>query len=221
MIDVQPIIVFRDHRSNVEDVAWHNQEESVLASCGDDRRLIIYDIRQRRKAKEADIFHKHEINAVSFHPKQQYTLATGSADKIVAIYDMRNMKAPIHYMDCHQSECFQVVWHPHCESFLVSAGADRRVLIYDLSRIGEVQTEEEAKDGPPELIFIHGGHTRKVSDVAWNLNDDITLASVAEDNILQLWQPIESIFVDRDVKREHELGSSTETQLQNIGQQQQ
>jgi hypothetical protein len=26
-------------------------------------------------------------------------------------------------------------------------------------------------DGPPELLFVHGGHTAKVSDFSWNPND--------------------------------------------------
>lgn len=49
-----------------------------------------------------------------------------------------------------------------------------------------LQTPEDAEDGPPELLFIHGGHTSKVSDFAWNPSDDWVIASVAEDNILQV-----------------------------------
>lgn len=49
-----------------------------------------------------------------------------------------------------------------------------------------VQTPEDAEDGPPELLFIHGGHTGKISDFNWNYNDDWVIASVAEDNILQV-----------------------------------
>ena len=48
------------------------------------------------------------------------------------------------------------------------------------------QTNEDAEDGPPELLFIHGGHTSKISDFAWNPSDDWVVASVAEDNILQV-----------------------------------
>lgn len=50
----------------------------------------------------------------------------------------------------------------------------------------EMQTPEDAEDGPPELLFIHGGHTSKISDFTWNSNDDWVIASVAEDNILQV-----------------------------------
>ncbi len=51
---------------------------------------------------------------------------------------------------------------------------------------GAPQSTEEAEDGPPELLFIHGGHTSKISDFAWNPSDDWVVASVAEDNILQV-----------------------------------
>lgn len=61
-------------------------------------------------------------------------------------------------------------------------------MVWDLSRCGQSQTEEERRDGPPELMFIHGGHTTKVSDLSWNLNERLMLASAAEDNILQVWQ---------------------------------
>ena len=52
-----------------------------------------------------------------------------------------------------------------------------------------LKSPEDQEDGPPELLFIHGGHTSKISDFSWNLNDDWVVASVAEDNILQVWSP--------------------------------
>jgi histone-binding protein RBBP4 len=60
-----------------------------------------------------------------------------------------------------------------------------------------LQTPEDAEDGPPELLFIHGGHTSKISDFSWNANDDWVVASVAEDNILQVWQMAENIYDDQ------------------------
>ena len=53
---------------------------------------------------------------------------------------------------------------------------------------GEEQTAEDAEDGPPELLFIHGGHTSKISDFAWNPSEPWVIASVSEDNIMQVWQ---------------------------------
>lgn len=65
-------------------------------------------------------------------------------------------------------------------------------------RIGDEQTPEDAEDGPPELLFIHGGHTSKISDFSWNSCNDWVVASVAEDNILQIWQMAENIYHDEE-----------------------
>jgi histone-binding protein RBBP4 len=74
--------------------------------------------------------------------------------------------------------------------------------VLPLCRIGEEQTPEDAEDGPPELLFIHGGHTSKISDFSWNLNDDWVISSVAEDNILQIWQMAENIYHEEDEAEE-------------------
>jgi len=63
------------------------------------------------------------------------------------------------------------------------------VFVWDTTRAGRPQTPEERAEGPPELMFIHGGHTALVTDMAWNPHDPLTMASVASDNILQIWQP--------------------------------
>lgn len=72
--------------------------------------------------------------------------------------------------------------------------------ILGVYRVGEEQLEIEldAEDGPPELLFSHGGHKAKISDFAWNKNEPWVIASVAEDNSLQVWQMAESIYRDED-----------------------
>lgn len=97
-----------------------------------------------------------------------------------------------------RDEVFQVQWAPFTESILASCGADRRVHVWDLSKIGEEQSPEDAEDGPPELLFIHGGHTSKVSDLSWNLDEPWVIASVAEDNILQIWQMADNIYNEEE-----------------------
>ena len=49
-----------------------------------------------------------------------------------------------------------------------------------------LQSAEDAEDGPPELLFIHGGHTAKITDFSWNPNDPWVICSVSEDNIMQV-----------------------------------
>ena len=78
----------------------------------------------------------------------------------------------------------QVKFSRQQSNILASSSNDRRVIVWDLAKCGDSQTEAERRDGPPEQAFIHGGHTNKVSDISWNLNERLMMASVAEDNIL-------------------------------------
>lgn len=77
--------------------------------------------------------------------------------------------------------------------------------IWDLTRIGDEQDPEDAEDGPPELMFLHAGHTDKIADFAWNGNDDWVIASVADDNVLQVWQVAENIREDDDEEEGEEV----------------
>ena len=52
--------------------------------------------------------------------------------------------------------------------------------------------------------FIHGGHTDRVGDLCWNGNDDWVIASVSENNALQVWQMAENIYCQDDDDDEEE-----------------
>ena len=80
------------------------------------------------------------------------------------------------------------------DTIFLSGSSDRRVYVWDLSRIGAEQSIEDEEEGPAELLFIHGGHTDKINDACWNLNDDWVVSSVSEDNILQVWAMGENIY---------------------------
>ncbi|KAL5977376.1 Chromatin assembly complex, subunit 3 [Asimina triloba] len=86
----------------------------------------------------------------------------------------------------------------HWNMALICLGGLKGPRILKITGIDEEQTPEDAEDGPPELLFIHGGHTSKISDFSWNPCEDWVIASVAEDNILQIWQMAENIYHDED-----------------------
>uniref|UniRef100_A0AC34R699 Histone-binding protein RBBP4 N-terminal domain-containing protein n=1 Tax=Panagrolaimus sp. JU765 TaxID=591449 RepID=A0AC34R699_9BILA len=191
---IQAKTIFQGHSSVVEDVAWHVLHEQVFGSVGDDHKLMIWDARSPREATHTVEAHCAEVNCLSFNPFSEFILATGSADKTVALWDLRNLRLKLHSFESHKDEIFQVQWSPHNETILASSGSDRRLHIWDLSKIGEEQTAEDAEDGPPELLFIHGGHTAKISDFSWNPNEPWVVCSVSEDNIMQIWQLADCIY---------------------------
>ena len=188
--------IFKGHQNVVEDVAWHRRDPHMFGSVGDDQMLMLWDTRQGSGSKPTQSVQAHsaEVNALAFNPFNEHVLATASADRTVALHDVRRLKERLHTFTNHTEEVFQIGWSPTNETILASCGADRRIMVWDLSQIGAEQDPQDAEDGPPELLFIHGGHTSKVSDFAWNPNDEFVCASVAEDNILQIWQMASNIY---------------------------
>ncbi|KJE92778.1 retinoblastoma binding protein 7, variant [Capsaspora owczarzaki ATCC 30864] len=184
--------IYTGHSNIVEDVAWHPLHSALFASGGDDRKVMIWDTRARTTHQASHVVDAHsaEVNCVAFNPYSEFTLASGSSDKTVALWDLRNLKVKLHTFESHTDEVFQIQWSPHHETILGSSGADRRLHVWDLSQIGEEQSAEDAEDGPPELLFIHGGHTSRISDFCWNPNEPWVCCSVDDDNMLQLWQMV-------------------------------
>jgi len=99
------------------------------------------------------------------------------------------LEKPLHSLQAHRSDVIGLQWHPQDAAILASSSYDRRVLLWDTSKIGDEQTEEEAEDGPPELLFMHGGFTNRICDFDWNKNDPWVMMGAAEDNQLQIFRP--------------------------------
>ena len=191
---VTPIKQFRKHTSIVSDVSWSSHSPHILASCGDDKLLLLWDTRQSDPTHTITA-HSNEVNSVDFNKVEEFVLATGSSDCTVALWDCRNLSVQMAQLEHHKDCVYHVHWAPFSRSILASGGSDRRVCIWDVSRLGEEQGEEDNEDGPPELLFIHAGHTASISDLCWNPNDEMVLASVAEDNILHVWEMSHSLLV--------------------------
>ncbi|EEF27964.1 retinoblastoma-binding protein, putative [Ricinus communis] len=189
--------VYEAHDSVVEDVSWHLKNENIFGSVGDDCMLMIWDLRTNQTQHSIKA-HEKEVNYLSFNPYNEWILATASSDATVGLFDMRKLIAPLHVLSGHTEEVFQVEWDPNHETVLASTADDRRLNVWDLNRIGEEQLELDAEDGPPELLFSHGGHKAKISDFSWNKNDPWVISSVADDNTLQVWQMDEGIYRDDD-----------------------
>ena len=187
--ELSPLFRIAHHTKVVEDVAWHRQHKEIFASVGDDRLLCLWDARVASSGvpRLSVVAHTGDAMSVSFNPFSEFLLLTGGTDKLVKMWDTRDLTQPVHTFEGHEDDVTGVQWAPFNEAMLASSSADRRINIWDASLIGTEQEGDDAADGPPELLFVHGGHTAKVSDFSWNSTDDFYIASVAEDNILQVW----------------------------------
>ena len=195
---VQALSTWTGHTSVVEDVDWHHFSPHLFGSVGDDKSFCLWDTRNAAENKPVEVVknaHSDDINCVQFNPLNETLVATGGSDGVVNIWDIRNLKEKFHTLESHTGGVYQCPWSPHSEFCLASGSSDTRVMCWDLSRVGEEQTKEQSESGPPELVFVHGGHTAKISDLQWNPHRPWTFASVAEDNNMQVWQMNESHYI--------------------------
>ena len=197
---LKPMRTLTAHTDVVEDVAWHPTTAHLFGSCGDDFAVMLWDSRDGSNKPLHAIKTAHgvgvDVNCLSFCPTDEHLFATGGSDGRVNIWDIRSLPKSIHQCEGHTEGLVGINWHKNLEGVLATAGKDRRVLLWDLNRIGEEQSEEDAEDGPPELLFAHGGHTDKISDFNWNDSDDMVIASVSEDNMLMIWKVADGLFDD-------------------------
>ncbi|KAF7191886.1 Histone acetyltransferase [Pseudocercospora fuligena] len=188
-----PARTFTQHSAVVNDVQYHPQHgKNLFGSVSDDLTVCIMDIRSKSPDRPAIHFknaHKDAINSLSFHPKHDKLFATGSADKTIGVFDLRFPDhGKIHSLEGHKDIITKVDWHPMDASIIASSSNDRRIIFWDLSKGGAEQTPEDAEDGPPEMLFMHGGHTNRISDFSWNKNDPWVMCSTGEDNLVQVWR---------------------------------
>ncbi|ESZ91367.1 histone acetyltransferase type B subunit 2 [Sclerotinia borealis F-4128] len=193
--------VYTHHTSIVNDVQYHPLHKSLIGTVSDDLTLQILDIRQKDTDKSVSKGkgHTDAINALAFNPASEFVLATASADKTIGLWDLRNLKEKLHTLEGHMDAVTSLAWHPTEEAVLGSGSYDRRVIFWDLSRVGMEQMPDDQEDGPPELLFMHGGHTNHLADFSWNQNEPWVVCSAAEDNLIQIWKVSEGI-VGKDIE---------------------
>ena len=188
---------YTHHSAIVNDVQYHPIHTSIIGTVSDDLTLQMLDIRSkdttRAAAKSGAGQHDDAINALAFNPAVETLVATGSADKTISIWDLRNLNHKLHALEGHNDSVTSLEWHPFQESILASSSYDRRIMFWDLSRVGEEQTPDDSEDGPPELLFMHGGHTNRISDFSWNLHNPWVICSAADDNLIQVWRVAEAV----------------------------
>ncbi|GBF91406.1 hypothetical protein Rsub_04146 [Raphidocelis subcapitata] len=152
------------------------------------------------------INHDGEVNRARAMPQDKFKIATKTVSAEVWVFDWaRHPSKPPADGACnpdlrligHRTEGYGLAWSPFHRGHLLSGSDDAQICLWDINANPRGnRSEEDAQDGPPELLFIHGGHTSKISDFSWNPNDDWVVASVAEDNILQVWQMAENLIDD-------------------------
>ncbi|CAD25607.1 HISTONE ACETYLTRANSFERASE TYPE B SUBUNIT 2 [Encephalitozoon cuniculi GB-M1] len=185
---ISPTVVLRRHETAVNDCAFSFFDKKLLSSAGDGGMVVLWDTRSEDCIHAIEEAHTSDILSVRFSPLDGNVIATSSCDGSVKVWDRRSLSQPLHILLGHSKDVVSVEWSPHNDKVLASGSTDRRVIVWDLGQAGAEVPEEYKAEGPPEMKFLHGGHTSTVCDISWNPAEPFEIASVSEDNILQIWQ---------------------------------
>lgn len=189
---VHPKCIFTKHNGSVNDVAYCCVDKNMLVSVGDDKLIIIWDVRKGLGMKITDL-HFSAINSVALSSISEYYMATGDSNGILNIWDIRNVKNVMNQLYGHKKSIIQIEWSPHFNNIICSASEDNTLCIWDINR---VKIESRNANNSQELIFKHKGHQNIVNDFNWNPSNILEIASVAEDNSIHLWKPNENVLND-------------------------
>ncbi|CDI77254.1 WD-40 repeat protein, putative [Eimeria acervulina] len=216
-------LILTGHTTQGWGLEWSPTREGWLASSGDDGLVCIWDTRAS-SVKDKCLSPVHRLVASSNRRALQrridehfrvqdvaWKCGDDAGEVIVAVgddgelnmWDLRAGTVPVHRQPCNHSCANVLALNPLAPNVFATGGADavrttdRFVRIFDCSLIGAEQSPEEAEEGAPEVIFVHGGHVAGITEIDWNpLGDRFpwVIASASEDNVLQIWQPSVKAF---------------------------
>jgi len=168
------------HTASVEDIKWSPNEKNWMASCSCDRTIKIWDVREKKTCKlTVGQAHFSDINVIDWNPNPTVPLlVSGGDDGMVKMWDLRRVKnscgecQPIAEFKHHQGPVTSVEWHRDDSTVFASSGEDHQVALWDLAierdeEEGEGGGNDELKDLPPQLLFIHQG-LKDVKEIHWH-----------------------------------------------------
>lgn len=201
---LDPVSTRSGHTDAVGDVAWHPHHRDTFGSVGDDKLLCLWDARKQGGPAQQVVASDFGVNSLSYNHINSHLIATASGSSeggTVSVWDSRKLSTPQRVFATHTDVVDQVVWAPHSEELLMSASRDRLVHIIDTSKA----TRKDRPEDPSEIVFVHAGHTAKVSDISWHLHNPWLFASVSDgEQTLHVWHP-NAEFIEED---EEEVMSS-------------
>lgn len=187
------------HTDIVNDVKWHSFDQNLFGSVSDDQTMLLFDTRTPQKPVSRYLSADSKgINTLAFSPFSSNLAAIGNTNSNINLLDLRKLSTNglLHTMMGHGDAITCMEFSPHKDGIVASGSQDRRVIVWDLAKIGEEQVQEDAEDGCPEIFMMHAGHTGAVTDISWCPFVDWTLASVADDNIVHLWEISKTLLDD-------------------------
>lgn len=155
----------------ITNVSFNYVETSILASCSNDRSLVIYDLRTSTPVTKTIL--SFASNQIAWSPMEAFNFATASEDHNIYLFDMRKMDRALNILKDHVAAVMDVEFSPTGEE-LVSASWDRTVRLWNRDR------------GHSRDIY-HTKRMQRVMAAKWT-PDAKYILSGSDDGNIRLWR---------------------------------
>ncbi|OAA70595.1 U3 small nucleolar RNA associated protein [Cordyceps fumosorosea ARSEF 2679] len=155
----------------VTDVSFSPVETSVLASCGADRGVVLYDLRTSTPVTRTVL--SFASNRVAWSPMEAYHLATASEDHNAYLFDVRRFDRALNVLKDHVAAVTDVEWAPTGQE-LVTASWDRTVRLW-------------RRDGGHSRDVYHTKRMQRVTAARWTPDSKYVLSG-SDDGNVRLWR---------------------------------
>ncbi|EGR27180.1 WD repeat protein [Ichthyophthirius multifiliis] len=202
-------ITLLGHTEMIEDISFSPNKKDVLVSVGDDKKLLLWDLRvSHEKQQEVNDLHNDDINCVDWSIPNEFYIATGSSDGTACVMDIRNYKKIVTIKtnneqilneELSQYSVMSIKFAPFKGNYL-SIGSDN-LYIYDLNNL---QIDYEQNLYKP--LLTHFGQKGVINDLDWNTESDWSIMSTCQEfdhdnsggGSLQIFRPLDLIYLPED-----------------------
>eukprot|EP00172_Hildenbrandia_rubra_P000618 Plantae.Rhodophyta-Hildenbrandia_rubra.ctg13331.p1 GENE.Plantae.Rhodophyta-Hildenbrandia_rubra.ctg13331~~Plantae.Rhodophyta-Hildenbrandia_rubra.ctg13331.p1 ORF type:complete len:547 (+),score=100.40 Plantae.Rhodophyta-Hildenbrandia_rubra.ctg13331:179-1819(+) len=152
------------HEGVAKCVRWRKHDIRVLATCGNDKMLRIFDTRAMAKFRKATLeclgSLSRACNTVAWHPSDSNLLLSCGFAENILIHDVRHLGAkPLHTMHSHSSKASGGgIRHPAfyiSGEAILAASSPSTTLTQYMTRSGKVSERHDIDCQPPNVISVH------------------------------------------------------------------
>lgn len=187
-------------QSDINGLVIHNHCPILIIVVTDGGEIVLIDTRACKvlKSYQFNALLKREgtetpliPTAIALSPHDEFSAIIADSSGTLHLFNLCSLdNGPLKSMAYHTGAVYQLEWSPFYPSYVLSGSEDSRVVLWDLAQQTRRNVLDDQHSGlPPEVLFIHGGHTTFITAVAWHPLIPNLIGSAAEDNSLQFWWP--------------------------------
>ena len=178
---IMPLKTLKGHEKSVSCMAF-TSDGRTLATGGDDRRVVIWDVSSGRKLHEVSGF-KENITAIAFSPDQR-TLAVVTKKEVALVETATWSRKGL--ATGHEKDVLSLGFNPRLPKF-ATGGEDKTVFLRDgqtgtvlMTLKGHTDDVLAVAFSPDGKMLASGGKDRNI--ILWKVSDGTTIRTLAGDS---------------------------------------